>query len=91
MWCISSILVKYMVQAMINISENANQILNIVKAKFGLKDKSEAIDMMANQYEEEILEPELKPEFVKKVLSIKKTKGKTYKNLAELRKEIENA
>ncbi len=34
----------YMVQAMIHISENANQVLKIVKAKFNLKDKSEAIE-----------------------------------------------
>jgi len=80
-----------MVQAIINIEDHTNRVLNIVKAKFGLKDKSEAIDMMANQYESEILEPELKPEFVKEILSIKKTKGKTYKSLAELRKDIENA
>ena len=33
----------YMVQAMVNISEEANRVLNIVKAQYGLKDKSEAI------------------------------------------------
>ena len=63
-----------MVQAIININEHANRILNIVKAKFGLKDKSEAIEMMANQYEEEVLEPELKPEYVEKLKKIMKGK-----------------
>ena len=38
-----------MVQAIINISEHANQILNIVKAKYGLNDKSETIDLMAQK------------------------------------------
>ncbi len=51
-----------MVQAIIDIEEHTNQILNIVKAKFGLKDKSQAIDMMAEQYEEEVLEPGLRGE-----------------------------
>jgi hypothetical protein len=59
-----------MVQAIINIEEHTNRILNIIKAKYGLKDKSAAIDLMATQYEEEILEPELKPEYVEKAKKI---------------------
>jgi len=59
-----------MVQAIINIEEHTNRILNIIKAKYGLKDKSSAIDLMATQYEEEILEPELKPEYVEKANKI---------------------
>lgn len=56
-----------MVQAIINIDEHTNQVLNIVKAKFGLKDKSSAIEVVVGQYEEEILEPKLKPEFIEKM------------------------
>ena len=59
-----------MVQAIINIEEHTNRILNIIKAKYGLKDKSAAIDLMATQYEEEILEPELRPEYVEKAKKI---------------------
>jgi len=63
-----------MVQAIINIKENTNRILNILKAKYGLKDKSQAIDIMAQQYEQEILEPELKPEYIEKAKKIMKEK-----------------
>ena len=56
-----------MVQAIINIEDHTNRVLNIVKAKFGLKDKSEAINIMAEQYEQEILEPGLRPEFIEKM------------------------
>ncbi|MBT4805051.1 DUF2683 family protein [Candidatus Woesearchaeota archaeon] len=56
-----------MVQAMIQISENANQVLNIVKARFNLKDKSEAIEKVVLDYGGDILEPELRPEFVSKM------------------------
>ncbi len=80
-----------MVQAIININEKANRVLNIVKAKFGLKDKSEAINVVAEQYGEEILEPELRPEYIEKLKGIKKTKGISFKNIKELRKHIENA
>jgi len=80
-----------MVQAIINIEDKTNRVLNIVKAKFGLKDKSESIDMMAEQYEKEILEPQLRPEYVDKLQRIKKEKGIRFKSVQELRKHIENA
>ena len=53
-----------MPQAVITLDENENRVVNIVKGKFGLNNKSEAISHIINQYEEEILEPELRPEFV---------------------------
>ena len=82
----------YMVQAMINISENTNQVLNIVKARFNLKDKSEAIEKVVLDYGEDILEPELRPEFIQKIKRIEKEgKFKTFKSVDELRKHIENA
>ncbi len=56
-----------MVQAIINIEDRTNRILNIIKAKFGLKDKSEAINVMAKQYEKELLEPQLRPEYIEKL------------------------
>ena len=63
-----------MVQAIINIDEKTNRILNILKAKYGLKDKSQAIDIMAQQYEKELLEPELRPEYIKKMKKRQKEK-----------------
>ena len=78
-----------MVQAMINITEHANRVLNIIKAKYGLKDKSEAIVLVVNGYEESILEPELRPEYIKKLQKIEKEKGIPFKNIIELRKIIE--
>ncbi len=64
-----------MVQALITINENANRVLNIIKAKFDFKDKSEAIEYIINKYIEYENEPELKPEFVEKIKKIKKEKS----------------
>ncbi|HLC84275.1 MAG TPA: antitoxin [Candidatus Nanoarchaeia archaeon] len=61
-----------MVKALINISEHANHVLNIVKAKYGLKDKSQAIDMVTTQYEETILEPQLRQNTLKNLRESKK-------------------
>ncbi len=74
------IYVIYMVQAMINIEEKTNRVLNIVKAKFGLKDKSQAIDLVVKDYEDYFLEPELRPEYKTKLNKI--VKGKHFSRSA---------
>jgi len=57
-----------MVKAIVNIDENANRILNIVKSKENLRDKSEAINLILTAYGKEMLEPELRPEFITELL-----------------------
>jgi hypothetical protein len=61
-----------MVQAVIDIDENTNRVLNIVKAKHGLRDKSSAINLVVTEYEESFLEPELRPEYKNKLAKILK-------------------
>ena len=78
-----------MVKAMINISTQANQILNIVKAKYNLKDKSEAIEVVTLAYGSDLLEPKLKPEYIKKAKKISKQKGIPFSSVSELRKKLE--
>ncbi len=78
-----------MVQAIINIDEHTNRILNIIKAKYGLKDKSSAIDLMAKQYEEDILEPELKPEYVEKATKIMRQKPVDVGSVENLRTRLD--
>ena len=81
-----------MVQAIVSLGEYENRVLTIVKGKFGLKNKSDAVNLIINKFEEELLEPELRPEFIQKVKRIEKEgKFKTFKNIEELRKDIENA
>ena len=74
---------------MIEIPKEVNQILNIVKAKHNLKTKSEAIARIVAEYGTQLLEPELRPEYVKKLEKIEKEKGLQFKNISELRKIIE--
>jgi hypothetical protein len=74
-----------MVQAIVTISDHANRVLNIVKAKYSLKDKSQAIELVTEKYEEEIMEPELRPEYVEKLETIKKGK---YLSRAEFEKIV---
>lgn len=73
-------------------SENANRVLNVVKAKYNFKDKSQAIEFLVDIYIEEQDEPDLRPEFIEKLKKLEK-EGEfiSYNTLDELRKEIENA
>ena len=74
-----------MVQAIINIDDRTSKILNIIKDKYGLKDESAAIDFIVAEYEEEILERELKPEFVEKMKEIMKEEPIDIGTIEELR------
>ena len=61
-----------MVKALINISSEANRVLAIIKAEFGLKDKSQAIEKLAEEYEEQVFEPKIKPSYLRKLKKIEK-------------------
>ena len=75
-----------MVQSIIDINEGEDRILNIVKAKFGLKNKSEAVALIAKTYEDSFLEPELRPEYIEKLEKIRKGKYIKFSSINELRK-----
>jgi len=81
-----------MVQSIIDINENEDRVLNIVKAKFGLKNKSQAVSLIAKIYADSFLEPEFKPEYIKKLQKIEKA-GKfiSFDSIEELRASVENA
>lgn len=75
-----------MVQNIINIGEREDRILNIVKAKFGLKNKSEAVALITKVYEDSFLEPELKPEYIEKLNKIRKGSYIKFKSVEDLNK-----
>jgi hypothetical protein len=75
-----------MVQNIIKIGEREDRILNIVKAKFGLKNKSEAVALITQTYEESFLEPELRPEYLEKLKKIRKGKYFKFDSIEDLRK-----
>ena len=77
---------------MIEIPKEVNQVLNIVKARFGLKTKSEAITKVVVEYGGEMLEPELRPEYIEKLKKIDK-EGEfiSFDSVDDLKKSIENA
>jgi hypothetical protein len=67
-----------MVKSLIDLSERESRIVNIVKAKYGLKDKNQALSLILKRYEESELEPQLRPEFVAEIEEARK-RGKFVK------------
>ena len=66
-----------MVKAIIDIDEDTNRLLAIIKAQFGLKDKSQAIEVLAEEYEELVSEHRVRPSFIKRLKKLEK--GRTVK------------
>ena len=64
-----------MVQALVTLDENTDCVLNVVKAKFDLQDKGEAIEFIVSRYIAEEQDPELRPEFISEMKKIKKQKS----------------
>ena len=58
-------------KALLNLKEALELYLENAKA-LGIFDDSTAIEFMATKYQEEILEPEVKPEYIKKAMKISK-------------------
>ena len=63
-----------MVQSIVNLGEREDRVLTIVKGKYGLKNKSQAMNLVIGKFEEEMLEPQLRPEYKNKLSKIMKGK-----------------
>jgi hypothetical protein len=80
-----------MSQYTFDLGEYQKRVLDIVKGKYGMKNKSEALRFIIERFGEELLEPALKPEFRRELLSIDKGRFKKYRSIEELFEEVENA
>jgi len=76
-------------KALLDIPNEINQTLNIVKAQHNLKNKVEAITLVVTTYMNDHMEPELRPDFVERMKKKEKEKGIPFRSIAELRKIIE--
>ncbi len=82
-----------MISARVELNDYTNRVLGVIKMKFGLKDKSEALNKFIELYGDDIIEREAKDEYLKKVISISenhlKKYGKRKMTLQELNKLCE--
>jgi len=78
-----------MVFAQVDLDDYTNRVLNVIKAKFGLKDKSEALNKFAEMYGDELVEKEANDQYVKNVLEISEKHMKKYGNRTMTLKELD--
>ena len=67
-----------MVQALVTIDNNTNRVLNVIKAKFDLNDKSEAINKLADLTGDDFVEKEAKDQYLKEIIQISEDHIKKY-------------
>lgn len=67
-----------MVYARITLSDYANQVLNVIKAKFDLHDKSEATNRFIEMFGDEFVEKEANDEYLKKIIETEKKHFQKY-------------
>ncbi|MBU1004463.1 MAG: DUF2683 family protein [Nanoarchaeota archaeon] len=77
------------IQLRAEIDDYTNRVLGVVKEKFGLKDKSAALNKFAEMYGDELVEKEVKEEFIARVLSTIEEHHKKYPNRRMTLKELD--
>lgn len=69
-----------MITARVELTDYANKVLSIIKIKFGLRDKSEALNKFVDLYGEEFQEKEVKEEYVQKIIQQASQHAQKHKN-----------
>ena len=73
-----------MPKSVVNLSDHANRVVNIVKAREGLRGKSEAIERIVEEFEEHVLDPRLRPAFADDLERIRKGRFRKVARLGDL-------
>ena len=79
---------EMMVQALVQLDEGTNRVLNVIKAKYDLKTKGDAIKVLAEKYISSE-EPQLRPEYVAKLKKIMKQKPILIGSIDDFRRRYE--
>ena len=78
-----------MISARVELDDYSNRVLGIIKIKFGLKDKSEALNKFIELYGEEIMEKEANEEYIKKIIDVTKKHFEKYSNKKMTSQELD--
>lgn len=78
-----------MTSALVNLTEENNWLLNVIKAKYALGNKSDAVNFALQKFGKTELKEVVRPEYLKKLAKIRKEKLKTYSSSEEMRQEFE--
>lgn len=68
----------------ISVNDYTSRVLGVIKEKFGLKDKAEALDKFADMYGEEFVEKEVKEDLLKRMI----TECESWEKLHKFRRKM---
>ena len=90
---LGDVILNKVVAMNVKINEYTNRVLGVLKEKYGLKDKGQALDKFADIYGEEFVDKEVKEEVIRDVIETAEKHIKKYgfrsRSIAEFRKAIE--
>ncbi len=66
------------ISARMELDDYTNRVLGVIKIKFGLKDKSEALNKFIELYGDEVIEKEATEEYTKKLIELTKKHYQKY-------------
>jgi oligoendopeptidase F len=78
-----------MVFARLSLTEYTNRVLNVIKAKFGLHDKSEALNKFAELFGEELVDKEAKEKEIKELIKTCNNHFKKYSHRKMSMRELD--
>tara|TARA_Y100000310_G_C20063663_1_gene526150 strand:+ start:234 stop:476 length:243 start_codon:yes stop_codon:yes gene_type:complete len=77
----------------VKVKKYTGRVIGVVKEKYGLKDKGQAMDKFAEMFGEEFVEPEVKEEVIRDIITSTERHIKKYRfrsrTTKDLRKSIE--
>ncbi|MDO8624604.1 MAG: DUF2683 family protein [Candidatus Diapherotrites archaeon] len=77
----------------VKVKDYTSRVIGVVKEKYGLRDKGEALDKFAQMYGDEFVDREIKDEVVREVIESTERHIKKYgfrsRSVAEMRKLFE--
>jgi len=73
----------------LKVNDYTSRVLGVIKEKYGLRDKAEALDRFTKLYGEDFVEEEVREEYIKKLLEISERDIKKYGNKAMTIKELD--
>ena len=73
----------------VKVKDYTSRVLGVVKEKYGLRDKAQALDKFAELYGDEYVEKEATDEYVKKILKITEDHFRNHPNRRMTNKELD--
>ena len=80
---------NHTISARVELDEYSNRVLAVIKAKYGLKDKSDAINKFVEMYGEDVVEKEASEEYIKDMIIGVKKHFKKYGHKTMSLKELD--